>query len=159
MVKIINERMTATVDGDFVIFLIGMRVNKLWKLHKWLPVANAMPKMLKELYQKPELGLISHESWFGRTTLMVQYWRSFEQLENYAKSKSSVHLPAWAEFNQKVGSNGDVGIWHETYLSRKGEYECVYNNMPKFGLAKVGNHIPASGKYKSARNRVSSNSS
>ena len=159
MTEIIEERMTADVGGEFVVFLIGLRINKLWKLHKWLPVANAMPKMLKELYQNPELGFISHESWIGRTTLMVQYWKSFEQLENYAKSKSSSHLPAWAEFNKKVGRNGDVGIWHETYLSQKGKYECVYNNMPKFGLAKVGVHIPATGKFKSARDRISSNDS
>ena len=159
MAKIIEERMTADVDGQFVVFLIGMRINKLWKLHKWLPLVSAMPKMINELYQTPELGLISHESWFGRTTLMVQYWKSFEHLENYAKSKSSTHLPVWAEFNRKIGSNGDVGIWHETYLSQKGNYECVYNNMPKFGLAKAGNHIPATGKFKSARDRVSNDDS
>ena len=157
MPEIIKERMTADMDGQFVVFLIGMRINKLWKLHKWLPLVSAMPKMIKELYQNPELGLISHESWFGRTTVMVQYWKTFDHLENYAKSKSSIHLPVWAAFNKKIGSNGDVGIWHETYLCQKGNYECVYNNMPKFGLAKAGNHIPATGKFKSARDRVSNN--
>ena len=154
MTKIIKERMTADVDGEFVVFLIGLRINNFWKIHKWLPVASAMPKMLKELYKNPELGFISQESWFGRTTIMVQYWKSFELLENYAKSKSSAHLPAWAEFNKRVGSNGDVGIWHETYLSQKGKYECVYNNMPQFGLAKVGAHIPATGKHKTASDRI-----
>ncbi len=85
---------------------------------------------------------------------MLQYWKSFEHLENYAKSKSASHLPAWAEFNRTIASNGDVGIWHETYLCQKGKYECVYNNMPQFGLAKVGAHIPAQGKLKTARGRV-----
>lgn len=155
MTEIIEERMTADVDGTFVVFLIGLRINRPWKIHKWLPITRAMAKMLEELNQNPELGFVSHESWFGRTTIMVQYWESFEKLENYAKNQSSSHLPAWAEFNKKVGSNGDVGIWHETYLSQKGKYECVYNNMPKFGLAKVGHHIPATGKFKAASNRVS----
>lgn len=154
MAKIFSERMTADVDGEFVVFLIGLRINKSWKIHKWLPVARAMPKMIKELYRNPDSGLISHEVWFGRSIVMVQYWRSFEQLERYAKSKSSLHLPAWAAFNKKVGSNGDVGIWHETYISRKGMYECVYNNMPKFGLAKVGAHVPAAGKFNAARDRI-----
>lgn len=144
------KRMTATVDGDFVVFLIGMRMNKPWKMHKWFPVAQAMTKMLKELYQNPELGLLGNEQWFGRTTIMIQYWKSFEHLERYANNKTSAHLPAWVEFNKKVGQNGDVGIWHETYLSGKGQYECVYNNMPKFGLGKIGNHIEAQGKYNSA---------
>lgn len=112
--------MTADVDGEFVVFLIGMRINKLWKIHKWLPVVMAMPRMLKELYANPELGFLSQESWFGRTTIMVQYWRSFDQLEAYAKNKNANHLPAWVDFNKSITSNGDVGIWHEIYLSKKG---------------------------------------
>jgi len=80
MALIIKERMTAEVDDDFVVFLIGMRINKLWKIHKWFPVVMAMPKMISELYKNPDLGFISHEQWFGRTTIMVQYWKSFEQL-------------------------------------------------------------------------------
>ena len=154
MTEIIRQRMTADVDGEFVVFLIGLRINRLWKIHKWLPVFNAMPKMLKELYQNPDLGFISQESWFGRTTIMVQYWRSFEHLESYAKSRSSEHLPAWTEFNRKIGDSGDVGIWHETYLSQKGMHESVYSNMPQFGLGKVGNHVPATGKFNAARERI-----
>jgi hypothetical protein len=154
MTEIIKQRMTADVDGEFVVFLIGLRINRPWKIHKWLPITIAMQKMLKELYQNPELGFVNVESWFGRTSIMVQYWKSFEHLERYAKSESSEHLPAWAAFNKRVGSNGDVGIWHETYLSQKGQYECVYNNMPKFGLAKVGAHVPATGELQVARDRV-----
>jgi len=157
MTGIIEGRMTADVDGEFVVFLIGLRINRIWKIHKWLPVFLAMPKMLRELYQNPELGFVCQESWFGKTTIMVQYWKSFEQLENYAKNKSSSHLPAWADFNKRIGSNGDVGIWHETYLCQKGKYESVYNNMPRFGLAKFGNHVPATGKLKAARDRINSN--
>ncbi len=154
MTHIFKERMTADVNDEFVVVLIGLRFNKPWKIHKWLPVFTAMPKMIYELNQNPDLGFISHEAWLGRTTIMVQYWKSFEHLENYAKSKSSSHLPAWAEFNKKVGSNGDVGIWHETYITQKGKYECVYNNMPRFGLANVGTHIPAAGKFKAANDRI-----
>lgn len=154
MGRIIQERMTAELDDEFVVFLIGMRINKPWKIHKWLPVACAMPRMIKELYQHPELGFISHEAWFGRTTIAVQYWRSFEHLDSYATNKSCAHLPAWARFNKSVGSGGDVGIWHETYLSKKGQYECVYNNMPPFGLARVGAHIPATGKHQNAVQRL-----
>jgi len=41
MSKVINERMHARLEGDFVVFLIGMRFNQLWKIHKWLPVVVA----------------------------------------------------------------------------------------------------------------------
>jgi Monooxygenase af470-like len=36
-------RFTARVDGEFVVFLIGMRINRPWKVRQWLPVARAMP--------------------------------------------------------------------------------------------------------------------
>ena len=42
---VLADRLTAEMDGDFVVFLIGMRVNKPWKVHKWLPVARAMPRL------------------------------------------------------------------------------------------------------------------
>ncbi len=147
-------RMTAAVEEDFVVFLIGMRINKFWKVHKWLPVARSMLRMLDELYEHPELGLLGHEQWIGRTTVMMQYWKSFEHLENFAKDTTSSHVSTWTRFNKQINTSGDVGIWHETYLSGKGRYECVYNNMPQFGLAKVGNHIKAQGNYLSARSRI-----
>ena len=157
MSGIFSERMTVSMEGEFVVFLIGMRINNLWKIHKWLPVFMSMPKMLNELYSNPEMGFISQESWFGRTTIMVQYWKSFEHLENYARNKESNHLPAWSKFNEKISASGEVGIWHETYLSKPGNFECIYNNMPRFGLGKVGNHVPAKGNFKSARERINKN--
>lgn len=154
---IIPQRVTADVDQqEFVVFLIGMRVNKLWKVHKWLPVARAMGRMLNELYGAGNLGLRHVESWFGRTSIMVQYWDSFTQLEDYAKARSAEHLPAWAAFNKAVGSNGDVGIWHETYVVKAGSYECVYNNMPRFGLSRAFRTRPATGTYAAAATRMQS---
>ena len=59
MAKINDTRMTALIEGDFVVFLIGMRINKPWKLHKWLPVFFGMPRMLKELQRDPASGFNS----------------------------------------------------------------------------------------------------
>lgn len=151
MAKTINQRMTVKMEGDFVVFLIGMRINRWWKFHRWLPVALAMPKMLKELSNKPESGFLGAE--VGLTTI-VQYWKSFEHLEAYAKDRNGLHYPAWKDFNVKVKSNGDVGIWHETFKVRQGEYECIYNNMPKYGLGKVGELLTATGRKESAGGRI-----
>jgi hypothetical protein len=41
MASVIADRLTAQVDGEVVVFLIGMRINRFWKIHKWLPVALA----------------------------------------------------------------------------------------------------------------------
>ena len=154
MTEIRAERLTAEADSEFVVFLIGMRINRLWKLHKWLPVALAMPRMIRELEAHPETGFLGVQQWFGNPTIMVQYWRSFELLERYAKDRDQSHLPAWAAFNKAVASNGDVGIWHETYRVRPGDYECVYNNMPLFGLAKATRAVPARGRLDSATGRM-----
>jgi hypothetical protein len=154
MPQVLAERVTASIDGDIVVFLIGMRINRLWKIHKWLPVTLAMPRMIRELYADPSSGFLGAHAWFGITTVMLQYWRSFDHLERYAKDRSQQHLPAWVAFNRAVGSSGDVGIWHETYRIRPGEYECIYNNMPAFGLAKATKVVPASGYRDSAAGRM-----
>src|SRR6202049_5099304 len=108
MAKVIDKRMTVEIDGTFVVFLIGIRVNKPWKLHKWLPVFLAMPKMLKELETHLESGFLGH-SGLGR--LIVQSCGSFEHLEAYARAKDKKHWPALVDFSRRVGGcRSDVGI-------------------------------------------------
>ncbi|HTH41808.1 MAG TPA: DUF4188 domain-containing protein [Terracidiphilus sp.] len=153
MSEVIEKRMAADMGGPFVVFLIGMRINKPWKVHKWLPVLLAMPRMLKELEKHPEAGFLGHNGIGGK--VIVQYWRSFEHLEAYARDHDAAHWPAWVNFNKRVGgSRGDVGIWHETYLIAPGHYEAIYSGMPPFGLGKIGKLIPASGARDRASDRV-----
>jgi len=152
MSKLFAERMSAEIEGDFVVFLIGMRINKLWKVHKWWPVFSAMPKMIKELEANPELGMLGH---IMGLKVIVQYWRSFDHLEAYARRRDNAHLPAWKAFNESVGkSRGDVGIWHETYQVRAGEYEAVYSGMPQFGLGTASALVSATGRKETARGRL-----
>ena len=155
MAKVFPGRYTARMEGPFVVFLIGMRVNRLWALHKWVPVARAMPPMLRELYANKESGFISAEfyvTWRGVAT--VQYWRSFEQLHAYAHARDAKHLPAWAAYNRAVAGNGSVGVWHETYQVAAGAYECIYVNMPRWAMARVGEHVPAVGRMNDAKGRM-----
>lgn len=153
--KVIPGRHTARIDGDFVVFVIGMRINKLWKPHKWIPVATAMGPMLGELFAHPEKGLLGVQyGWSGRTITLIQYWRSFERLERFARDRDDPHLAAWRRFNQRVGSSGDVGIFHETYQVAAGAYEAVYSNMPVMGLAAAGAHLPVARRGESARQRL-----
>ena len=148
-----TERLAATLEGDFVVFLIGMRINVLWKVHRWWPVARAMPRMLAELRAKPDLGMLGGEMWGGRTTILLQYWRSLDQLLAFATDKHASHLPAWRDFNRAVGRSGDVGVWHETYKVSPGGYENIYVNMPPFGLGMVGSLVAASGSLQTASGR------
>jgi hypothetical protein len=154
MAKIIKQRMTAEIEGDFVIFLIGMRVNSFWKIHKWLPVALAMPKMIKELYAKPEIGCLGVQMLGGIPPGMVQYWRSFEHLDAYANNRDLTHFPEWVNFYKRLAGNNDVGIWHETYKVSAGSYETIYNNVPLMGLAKVSKAVPVSRRRETAKERI-----
>jgi Domain of unknown function (DUF4188) len=152
--EIQRGRFTADIDGDFVVFLIGMRVNRPLRVRQWWPVAAAMPRMLKVLANHPELGCLGTQQWVGRTTIMIQYWRDFESLDRFSRDKDLPHLEPWRRFNRLVRASGDVGIWHETFRVRAGEYEAVYGNMPVFGLATAGQSLPVSRKAETAAARI-----
>jgi len=141
--------------NQFVVFLIGMRINQLWAVLKWMPVAAAMPPRQVALRKDPAKGLLGLENWVRwREGMNVQYWRSFEDLENFARNPSDPHFEAWQDFNQRVGANGSVGIWRETFLVNAGQYECVYANLPRLGLAAATDHVPAIGNREGARLRL-----
>lgn len=145
-------RHAAKVEGDFVVFLIGVRVNKPWQVHRWLPVLRAMGPMIAELQAAPERGLLSVDrGWMFGGFAFVQYWRSFEQLEAYARDRDARHLPAWVRFNRRVRGTSAVGVYHETYRVRAGEYEGVYVDLPRMGLANAGEHVPVGSASTAAR--------
>jgi len=97
--RIIAGRRQARIDKPLALFLIGMRINKLWGITGWGPVAMAMPRMLAELKNKPEAGLLWHRQyWSGRNVMMLQYWESMEKLFAYAHDRQGEHFPAWAAF-------------------------------------------------------------
>ena len=157
MSAVVPGRFTANTEEPFVVFLIGMRVNRFRSFRKWWAVANAMPPMIQTLMERPEKGCLGAESFFRvwpLTTILVSYWRSFEDLERFARSKDDPHLAAWRNFNRLVGNDGTVGIWHETYLVPAHQYEAVYGNMPIFGLAKATEHVPAVDRRETARRRL-----
>jgi hypothetical protein len=143
MANIYPGRYTAEVEGDFVVFLIGMRINKPWLPWKWWPTFQSMTPMLKSLRADPAKGLLgAHLALVpGLGPSVIQYWRSVDDLDRFAKDAGDAHFPMQRWFNAKVGYVGDVGIWHETYIVRAGDYEAVYGNMPKVGLAAATSHV------------------
>ena len=146
--------------GSFVVFLIGMRVNRLLAVHRWAPVAAAMGPMLRELGKHPELGFLGGMSSIGgRGVMVTQYWRSFDHLMAYAQQKGGLHMAAWQAFYRRAAKSEAVGIWHETYKIESGASECVYVNMPRTGLAMWSRHVPAEGHLHDARARMRVNAS
>jgi hypothetical protein len=150
--EVAGRRMTAEIEGDFVVFLIGARLNKLQLIQSFMDLGGrrGMRHMLDYLVERPEKGLLAYE--MGLPTI-VQYWRSFEQLEAFAKDKDDPHLDVWRQYWRRVGRSSRTGIWHETYLVPAGQYEAVYGNMPPHGLGKAGRLVPIS-ESSSARERL-----
>lgn len=129
-------RFSTDPDTEAVVFLLGMRMNRLRSVRQIAQVSVAMGRMLTELYRHGDLGLLSARTFVsGRDVMVVQYWRTVEELQAYARADGQAHLPAWRAFNRALAAAGDVGIWHETYRVAPGTYEAIYVNMPAFGLA------------------------
>jgi hypothetical protein len=157
MTEVRQGRWTAEIDGDFVVFIIGARINsKLRALQALLDLGGrrSMNHMLKYLTEHSEKGLLGYEN-AGFT--VIQYWRSFEHLEAFAKDKDDPHLAVWRTYWKRVGKQSRTGIWHETYLVRAGEYEAIYGNMPPHGLGKAANLVPLA-ETSSARQRLKATS-
>jgi hypothetical protein len=138
-------RWTAKIEGDFVVFLIGARLSLRNPLQSFRDLGGrrGMNHMLEYLTQHPEKGLLGFQSNLPSLTI-VQYWRSFAHLERFARDQDDPHLEPWRAYWRRVGRSDRTGIWHETFLVRAGEYEAIYGNMPRYGLALAGQHVPLS---------------
>jgi hypothetical protein len=133
MPKITAGRHTAVAPDGTVVLLIGSRINNPWKPQRWVPFFAGMVRMLKELSQdKEKHGFLGYHLWFGRTTLVVQYWRSMDDLLAYSRAQPQEHVPVWRLYNR--ASSGELGVFHEAYTINRGSHHVIYRNMPAFGL-------------------------
>jgi hypothetical protein len=156
----VEQKVAPERSEAFVVFHIGVRINALWKLHRWLPIVLIAPRMVRELVSDSESGLLGSRTVVGpglRNIGFVQYWDSFEALRDYASDSDRLHVPAWQKYYEDgTGNDAAVGIWHETYVIDPDEYETVYNNMPPHGLAACDDTeiVPASGQRSTAVGRI-----
>lgn len=146
-------RHTVLPNQSVTVFLIGLRVNKWYKVHKWLPILLAMPPMLNELTKDKSLGCLSYEMLFKyRGVMVIQYWQSNEKVLSY--SKMPKHLKAWRRFMKGLKQNDAVGFYHETYNVNSNQYENIYINMPDFGLGKAHNNQKVTNTTHTAKQRL-----
>ncbi|WP_225840519.1 DUF4188 domain-containing protein [Streptomyces sp. NK08204] len=156
--RVTPGRTTADTQGDVVVLLIGMRINRFRAVHLWLPVMLAMLRMLRELRSDSTRGLLSRVLLTAspRTYYVVQYWQSKEQLYAYATAPDAFHHKAWAMVNRKEKAGklaSRVGLWHEAYIVPEGSYEAIYGDMPPFGLAAAHGQIPLERRGRYAKDR------
>ncbi|WP_037344886.1 DUF4188 domain-containing protein [Sciscionella sediminilitoris] len=144
-----------TEERQPVLFLIGMRVNHWWRLDLIIWVGLAMGRMLAYLRRHPEAGMLTVGNWFGRTTMQVGYWRSLDHVVRFAEDPAAPHLPAWRGYFAKAYRSGAIGVWHETHPIDG--FDCVYVNMPRFGLGKAFEHTRVNSATTTARKRARRN--
>ncbi|MFD0313952.1 DUF4188 domain-containing protein [Streptomyces flavalbus] len=140
--KVITEPRIAAPPEDTVVLLIGLRINKFRMVHRWVPVIASMIPMLIELRKNKEHGFLYSRAWFNRTVIMVQYWRSMDDLMRYSHRVDGRHRTMWAWFNRAVRNDGAVGIFHEAYVVSPDRMHSVYRNMPRFGMAAATESAP-----------------
>ncbi|MFL6026100.1 MAG: DUF4188 domain-containing protein [Friedmanniella sp.] len=155
MSRIAPDRRTHDHEGELVVFLIGMRVNRPWRPDLWLPVFRAMPRMLAELSRDSDSGLLGYRLLLGAGgPMVVQYWSSAEKLYAYASAPENEHRPAWTAFNRRARkAPGAVGIWHETFTVDRAE--SIYVGVPPMGLAAATASVPVGRRGERAVQRLS----
>ncbi|MGK9274097.1 DUF4188 domain-containing protein [Williamsia muralis] len=153
VVKTTHDR---TSGDNVVVFLLGMRMNKIWRVDAWLPVLVGQYRMVKELSSDPESGLLGYRTVFGKDGgTSIQYWRDTESLYAYAADVALLHRPAQkAFFRRERKAVAAVGIWHETY--EVAASETIYGDMPPIGLAKALGQVPITKDTMRASQRLGS---
>ena len=135
-------RWTAELDGDFVVFLIGAAVHDPAVTTEVSGLPMAMVDMLDELEADPSKGLLGYTR-HGEpgNGVLVQYWRSFEALEAYARNPDAGtrRLACVEPLDRRPRRSR---IWHETFKVSAGNYEAIYQNMPVMGLRRPVDRSP-----------------
>jgi hypothetical protein len=157
MSQILREKFTANAQGPFIVFIVGGHVNNLLLAHKWLPVAWNFLKLTRYVTSHPETGCLAghfYERILPFGFMFQSYWRSFEELETWSRSKEEGHLGAWTDYVRKLGLDGTLGIWHELYKIEPKSFETVYANSVPYGLSKAFGANPIVGRAHNARGRI-----
>jgi hypothetical protein len=124
-------RWTTKIEGDFVVFLIGARLQATHPLRSMRDLGGftrSMPQMLKYLMEHPEKGLLGYQT-SGISLMNVQYWRSFEHLERFAADDGDPHLATWRATGSGWGSptaraSGTRPTWSAPGSTRRSTATC-----------------------------------
>ncbi|WP_198665704.1 monooxygenase family protein [Haloprofundus halophilus] len=144
MAEIFRERMAAEMDDGVVIYINGIRLNKLSALPHWLLANWKVARMFKELEADPKSGFLGYTPIFLglRKGAAMQYWRSLEDLQRFATEQNGPHVSAWKWYNEKVDPDGGLGFWAELYVVDGDSFETFFRNVPPIGIGKYAKMVP-----------------
>ncbi|WP_422927572.1 phenylacetaldoxime dehydratase family protein [Singulisphaera sp. PoT] len=103
---------------------------------------------------KADTGLLHSERFtLGRGHFgLLQYWRSFEELE--AWSRQAPHSDWWRDALARIRTRGDFGIYHESYLVPRERVESIYMECDSVGLSAFGKSGEPVGPATTSRGRL-----
>jgi hypothetical protein len=135
--------MAAEIEGDFVLYIDGFRLDRLRAIHTWFRAGRKIAAMFEELADDPDSGFLGYQPALQgvRGGGSIQFWRSLEDLQLFAHEPNDMHVLAWKWVNENV-RNGEVGFWAEIYLIEDGNYETFYREMPPKGLGSPTRLVP-----------------
>ena len=153
--RVIPGRHHAELDGEVIVFPIGMKINRWWAIHRWFrPVVSTVRLWRHVQFVRPDGYLFGYLFFYSRGVGMVQYWRDFEALEAFAQDRGQPHLAAWRQLVSQTSHDQTFGYWHETYVVDASNSETIYGSMAPFGLAAAAGYATVGAKSENARSRL-----
>ncbi len=150
-----SGRWMARRTEPFAVFLFGMRLNQTRGLPRFLWGLRVLRRVLANLEAHPARGFLAGQVYrAGRTLIAVQYWESFDALDDYARDHALPHRRAWQRYLREALDDPAMGLWHETYLADPGSWEGIYVNMPPWGLGAGAELSEMQANRGSARERL-----
>jgi len=157
---LITKPYTASIEGDFCVFLVGAKLNARFPSSDFKWLGEAFESMVTELESDPErfgyLGgdyFMSHNP-YTNGQMLVSYWRSQEHVNAWAKDRMNKHFAPMIKSSKHIRDSSEYGFYHESFKVHAGEYDCVYLNMPRTLFGKVGEIHEAKGKLRTAAGRA-----
>ncbi|EEH44773.1 uncharacterized protein PADG_01062 [Paracoccidioides brasiliensis Pb18] len=129
-------------DGSVVVFIIGAKSNHPFGVFdgvykKVIDYFKSMAAALES--SSEEYGFLGMSLWIGgmehtaNETMSVMYFRDLESLHNFSHGPEHMSGVKW--WSKVVADNPQVGIYHETYVVPKGNWENIYVNCKPTGMS------------------------
>ncbi|WP_406697703.1 phenylacetaldoxime dehydratase family protein [Singulisphaera sp. Ch08] len=150
------QRVIATLPesmAELCLVRLGIQVRSVRALFYVIRLARAIDRAAAEAIAGGA-GLLHSERYsidrkhFG----VLQYWRSFEDLE--AWSHRPPHSEWWRHALERMRTKGDLGIYHETFLVPRDRIESIYLDCAPVGLAVFGTTGEPVGSMTASRGRL-----
>ena len=147
-----NRKIAVLPDSvtELCLLRLGIQVRR-WTA---LPYARRLAKAIDRSAAEAGAGLLRSErfaiSWrhFG----VLQYWRSFDDLEQWGRRPP--HADWWREAVERGRTKRDFGLYHEVFLVPRAAVESIYLNCEPVGLSAFGTLGDPTGPMTTSRDRL-----